>query len=86
MVTVPQTLEAMTQISGQVMFREFFEGEIHQFVIAGSMGKHVVDGHWNLLGRCYRNPFRISPSFESVMPFSQIRALALAATLSSSAR
>lgn len=42
---VAQALEAMDQVSSQVMFVEFVEIEIAQFVVADPVGKHVVDGH-----------------------------------------
>jgi len=56
------------------MFVEFLEAEIAQFVIAASVGQHVVDGHQDLMGYRCGGALVTPPSFESVKFVSRVRA------------
>ena len=50
-----------------MMLVEFVEIEIAQVVVAGSIRKHVVDGHEDLVGHCHDGPLvdsrRVSGSY-----------------------
>jgi hypothetical protein len=54
----------MNQISSEVVFVELIQVEIPQFVVADSVGKHVVDGHQDLV------------SYRDSMPLAMAAALA----------
>jgi len=64
----------MNQVSGQVVFVELVEVEVPQFVVADSVGKHVVDGHQDLVGYRYGSALVTSSSFEAVEFVPQVRA------------
>src|ERR1700758_5408393 len=65
----------MNQVSSQVVFVEFVEVKIPQFVVADSVGKHVVDGHQDLVGYCHGSALVTPPGFEAVEFVSQVSAL-----------
>jgi len=44
----------MNQVSSQVVFVELVQVEITQFVVADLVGKHVIDGHQDLMGHRHR--------------------------------
>src|ERR1700756_1545341 len=71
---VTETLQAMHQVSSQMMFVELVQVEIAQFVVADPMGKHVIDGHQDLVGYGYCSALVTSSSFESVKFVSQVSA------------
>ena len=62
----------MNQVSSQVMFVEFVEVEISQFVVADPVRKHVVDGHQDFVGYCYCRTLVTSPRFEAVDTNSRV--------------
>src|ERR1700747_2189479 len=72
---VAETLQAMNQVSSQVVFVELVQIEITQFVVADLVGKHVIDGHQDLMGHRYRRSLIPPSSFESVKFVSQVSAL-----------
>lgn len=51
----------MNQASSQVMFVEFVEVEISQFVVADPVRKRVVDSHQDLVGYRYCRTLVTSP-------------------------
>ena len=57
------------------MFVEFAEVKIPQFVVADSVGKHVVDGHQDLVGYCHGSALVTPPGFEAIEFVSQVSAL-----------
>ena len=71
---IAETLQSMNQVSSEVMFVEFVEVEIPQFVVTDPVGKHVVDGHQDLVGYRYCSALVASSSFESVKFASQVSA------------
>ena len=54
---------------------ELIEVKIAQFVVADLVGKHVIDGHQDLMGDSYDCPLVPAPSFETVKLVSQVGAL-----------
>jgi hypothetical protein len=62
---VAETLQAMNQVSSQVVFVELVQVEVTQFVVADLVGKHAIDGHQDLMGHRYRSALVPAPSFES---------------------
>ena len=48
------------------MLVEFIQVKIAQFVVADLMGKHVIDGHQDLMGDSYDCALVPAPSFETV--------------------
>jgi hypothetical protein len=47
---IAQTLQAMDQIAPEMVFVEFVEVKIAQIVVGNLLGKHVIDGHQDLMG------------------------------------
>src|SRR5215472_11122170 len=72
---VAETLQAMNQVSSQMVFVELVEVEIPQFVVADSVGKDVVDGHQDFRGYCYSGTLVTAPGFKAVEFVSQVSAL-----------
>jgi len=65
----------MNQVSSQMVFVELVEVEIPQFVVADSVGKHVVDGQQDFMGYCCGGTLVTPPGFEAVEFVSQVSAL-----------
>src|SRR6516225_12454987 len=64
----------MNQFSSQGIPVELVEVKIAQFVVADLVGKHVIDGHQDLMGYSYDCPLVPAPSFETVKLVSQVGA------------
>jgi hypothetical protein len=76
----------MNQVPREVVPVEFVQVEISKLVVADSVGKHVIDGHQDLMGHRYRRPLVSTPSLEAVKFVSQVVPLAFAAALAASTR
>ncbi len=57
------------------MLVEFVEVKIAQFVVADLVGKHVIDGHEDLMGHGYDCPLVSTASFETVKFVPQVGTL-----------
>src|SRR5258708_5976859 len=65
----------MNQVSREAVLVELIQINIAEFVVANSVGKHVIDGKQDLMGHCYRRPLVPAPRFETVKFIPQVSAL-----------